>query len=137
MPFRLSGDVYYNWIIDSQRAAFAFIAGNIATVTVNVPKARTYGAELEAQIRPIKPLTLGGTFNYTNAGFTDGNVAVAGIPQLFNQVPDTPKYSASGFADVKLPVADSLSVLVHGDVYYQASCGSALTRDPVDSGLRP
>uniref|UniRef100_UPI0025D2AAFD hypothetical protein n=1 Tax=Sphingomonas sp. TaxID=28214 RepID=UPI0025D2AAFD len=63
--------------------------------------------------------------------------AVAGIPQLFNQVPDTPKYSASGFADVKLPVADSLSVLVHGDVYYQASCGSALTRDPVDSGLRP
>ncbi|VWX50165.1 TonB-dependent receptor [Novosphingobium sp. 9U] len=125
MPFRISADGYYNWISDSQRAAFAFIGGNIATVTVNVPKAHTYGAELEAQVKPIEVLTLGGTFNYTNAKFTDRNVSVVGVPQVFDQVPDTPKTSGALFADVRVP-AGSLTLLAHGDAYHQ----SATTTSP-------
>ncbi|MEJ2410709.1 MAG: TonB-dependent receptor [Novosphingobium sp.] len=125
MPFRISSDVYYNWVVNSQRVAFALVNGNIASLTVNVPKGRTYGFELETQFRPIRPLSVGGAFNYTNARFTEGQVSVLGATQTFDQVPDTPRYNAQMFADLSLPIGPSFSVLLHGDVYYQSSSSTS------------
>jgi iron complex outermembrane recepter protein len=125
VPVRIAGDFYYNWITDSQRAAFALVNGNIATLTVNVPSGRTYGFELETQFKPVRPLTVGGAFNYTNARFTNGQVSVLGLPQIYDQVPDTPRYNAQVFADLSLPVSGDIAVLLHGDLYYQSSTSTS------------
>jgi iron complex outermembrane recepter protein len=38
----------------------------------NVPKARSRGAELEGQVRPVRPLTLNGAVAYTKSKYTSG-----------------------------------------------------------------
>ncbi|WP_176590626.1 TonB-dependent receptor [Sphingobium sp. EM0848] len=120
-PARASLALFHDWIVNSQRAGFALVNSGPAALTVNVPKARTYGAELEAQIRALKWLTLGGDFNSTKAEFTDGNVTLLGTSVLYDRVPNTPKYSASIFADVNVPLMDSgLALIMHGDVYHQS-----------------
>lgn len=121
MPVRLNLAGYYNWIDNRQSAGFAFINGGPAAVTVNVPKARVYGVELDGQVKPVDFLTLGGNFNYTNAKITDGNVSILGTAVAYDQVPDTPKIATAAFADVTVPVTGNLSASVHGDVYYQSS----------------
>jgi iron complex outermembrane receptor protein len=120
MPARANLALYYSWIQDSQRAAFAVVAGSPITATVNVPTGRTYGAEFDSQITPARWLTLGLTANYTKATFGNSPVFVNGDPQVFDQVPDAPRFSGSVFADVTVPVSTDISVLAHGDVYRQS-----------------
>jgi iron complex outermembrane recepter protein len=45
----------------------------------NVPSARSRGAELEAQVRPVRPLTLNGAVAYTKSKYTSG-LSVPGGP---------------------------------------------------------
>ncbi|MEP7348614.1 MAG: TonB-dependent receptor plug domain-containing protein [Sphingorhabdus sp.] len=120
MPVRANVAFFHNWISNSQRVAYTLIGGNPAVITVNVPSAKTYGAEFDAQIRPAAWLTLGGNFNYTHASFASNTLLANGIPQIFDTVPDTPKYSGTVFADVKMPIGDSMVLALHGDVYAQS-----------------
>jgi iron complex outermembrane recepter protein len=120
MPVRLNLAGYYNWIKNSQRAAYGIVNGSPAALTVNVPRGKTYGAEIDLQIRPSQWLALGGTFNYTKAAFGADNVFVNGANQIFDQVPDTPETSGTLFADVTVPVSGNVSGLLHGDVYFQS-----------------
>ncbi|UZW55992.1 TonB-dependent receptor [Sphingobium sp. JS3065] len=120
-PVRASLALFYNWIANSQRAGFALVNNGPAALTVNVPQARTYGAEVDAQVKPLQWLSLGGSFNYTEAEFTNGNVTLLGRPVLYDRVPNTPKYNGSAFADVTVPLGSSnLAFTLHGDVYYQS-----------------
>lgn len=121
VPARANLALFHNWIDDSQRAAYTLAAGAPAVVTVNVPASKVYGAELDGQIKPASWLTLGGTLNYTKAKYTDGQVIANGAPQVFDQVPDTPKFSGTLFADVTVPVADDINAILHGDIYHQSS----------------
>ena len=121
MPARLNGAIYYNWVKDGQRAAFALVNGGPASLTVNVPSSRTYGVELDGQISPTRWLELGGNFNYTNAAFENGNVSILGLQETYDQVPDTPAYSAAVYANVTVPINEDLSATAHGDLYYQSS----------------
>ena len=122
MPARLNVALFSNWIANSQRTAFTLVAGSPATLTVNVPEGKTYGVELEGQIKPTDSLALGATANLTRPSFTSGkNIIVAnGSSQVFDRVPDTPESSGTFFADFTIPVAGDKSVTLHGDVYHQA-----------------
>lgn len=120
VPARLNVALFYSWIQNSQRAAFSVVNGGPAGVTVNVPKGKTYGAEVDGSISPARWLTLGGSANYTKATFGSDPVIVNGSSQIFDQVPDTPKFSGSLYADVTVPITGNLSGLLHGDVYNQS-----------------
>lgn len=120
MPTRLSAAVYYQWIENSQRTAYTLLAsGGPAAVTVNVPKGRAYGFELDGSISPASWLTLGGSANYINSKFGSAPAVANGQNQVFDQVPDTPKCTGIAYADVTLPVSGSLNAILHGDVYAQ------------------
>jgi iron complex outermembrane receptor protein len=71
-------------------------------------------------IKPASWLTLGTTFNYTNAKFAKTPISVIGILEVYDQVPDTPETSGTVFADVSVPVSDGMNVLLHGDLYHQS-----------------
>lgn len=120
MPTRLSLAMFHNWISNSQRTAYTLVQGNPASLTVNVPAGKTYGLELEGQIKPTGWLAVGGNVNYTHAEYSNGSVIANGSVQQYDQVPDTPKYSATAFIDLTMPVSGDISVLAHGDVYYQS-----------------
>lgn len=119
-PARATLALFHNWLKDSQRTAFTIVDGAPAAITVNVPQGRIYGAELEASLRPLDWLTIGGNLNYTKAKFTDGNVVANGSAQVFDRLPDTPRYSGAAYADVTVPVTGTLDLTLHGDVYRQA-----------------
>lgn len=120
VPTRVSLALFHNWISNSQRTAYTLVQGNPASLTVNVPTAKTYGLELDGQIRPAPWITLGGNLNYTHAEYKNGSVIANGSAQQYDQVPDTPRYSGTAFVDVTVPVSDSVSMLAHGDVYHQS-----------------
>ena len=119
MPTRLSVAAYKNWLTDSQRTAFSLVRGSPASVTVNVPDGKVYGLELEGLIAPLPWLTLGGAVNYTDASYSKDSVSVNGDSQMFDRVPDSPKYSGTLFADASILLKDSLELVLHVDVYAQ------------------
>jgi iron complex outermembrane receptor protein len=129
VPFRTNIAAYYAWTRNGQRATYVILRGARGAVNVNVPKQSTYGLEFEAQVRPAEWLSVGGTFNYTNAKYTDGNAAyltddTSGnqviVTRNFDRVPDTPETSGSIFADVTIPVTSAINMTVHGDLYFQS-----------------
>ena len=122
MPMRLNLAAYNNWIKDRQATAYGVVNGGPAALTVNVPQAKVYGLEADGQIGLTHWLTVGGSANYTHAAYTAGHnvVIFGGNPILYTTYPDTPEYSESVFADVKIPVASDLEVSLHGDLSAQS-----------------
>lgn len=120
MPTRVSLAAFHNWVSNSQRTAYTQIGVNPATVTVNVPKARVYGVEIESQIKPLPWLTLGGSSNYTHSEYTDGSVFVVGQPQVFDRVPDTPKVSGTFYTSIDTPLTSDIDATLAGSLYYQS-----------------
>ena len=124
MPVTVNLAVYNTWIDDIQRAYYEAIFGSLAAVTVNVPNARVTGFELDGSLHPTHWLTIGGNLNYTNAEFTNNQVAVLGTngtstTAAFTTYPDTPTWSGLVFADVTVPVSNTYNANVHGDVFRQ------------------
>ena len=76
VQFNLAG--YQNWIKNGQRVAYTLLGSTPAAVTVNVPRSKVTGFELDGTIRPASWLTLGGALNYTDARFTDNVVSIGG-----------------------------------------------------------
>ena len=121
VPVQANLALYKNWIEDNQRVAYALLRGAPAAVAVNVPKATVQGFEFDGQINPADWLTLGGAVNYTDAKFTDNESRIAGGDiVVFGTYPDTPEWSGSVFGEVKVPVADTMSVSLRSDFYFQS-----------------
>lgn len=122
MPVRANIALYNDWIENSQRVAYAIIAGSPAAVTVNVPRASVKGVEFDGSISPFKSLTFGSSANYTNAAFTDNLVSVSGgTPVEFGTYPDTARWSGTTYGDYAIPVSTQLALTLHGDVFAQTS----------------
>lgn len=126
MPVRANVAVYNMWVKDVQRANYVSIYGSLAGITVNVPKAKVTGFELDGTIEPAPWLKLGGSLNYTNARFTNNRVPVLGTGggttfADFDTYPDTPEWSGSFYADVTVPVSERFDASLRGDVYAQTS----------------
>ena len=97
-PARLNLAAYNMWVKDIQRVFYAQIFGNLAAITVNVPRAKITGVELDGSIDPTEWLSLGGSVNYTDARFTSNLVRVIGNPEVaFGPFPDVAKWSGGAF----------------------------------------
>ncbi len=70
VPVRLNIAAYTMWIDNIQRSNYVQIFGSLAGITVNVPKARVSGVEIDTTLNPTSWLALGGSLNYTDAKFT-------------------------------------------------------------------
>ncbi len=126
MPVRFNLALYNMWVKNVQRANYVAIYGSLAGITVNVPKAKISGVELDGTIEPAKWLKLGASLNYTDARFTDNAVPVLGTGggttiANFDTYPDTSKWSGSFYADVTVPVSDGYNATLRGDLYAQSS----------------
>ena len=118
--FTLNAAAYSNWVSNAQRVAYVLVGGSPAAVTVNVPKARISGFELDGTIDPTSWLSLGAALTYTDAKFTDNQVSVSGGPPVpFGTYPDAPEWSGSLFGVVRAPVGDSMEASLRGDFYAQ------------------
>lgn len=118
----LNAAAYTDWIRKAQRVAYTLVGGSPAAVTVNVPRAKVRGIELDTQIEPSRMFMFGGAINYTDAKFTDNLVSVSGgTPVEFGTYPDTPKWSGSLFAQAKAPISGSVNASARAEVYKQTS----------------
>ena len=88
IPARFSIAGFHYWIENAQRLAFTLANGNPSSLTVNVPKGKTYGVELEGQVAPASWLSMGAVYNYVNASYSNTPVLANGVSQIFDQVPD-------------------------------------------------
>lgn len=110
--------------------------GSIA-ITVNVPKARIEGFEIDAGIEPFDWLDLGVTAARTDAKFTENIAEPFGIPTVFGPVADTPRWSGSAYAVMSVPLADELgTVRLRGDVYRQTSFYFSNTANSQNPGTK-
>lgn len=137
VPFRFNLAGYQMWIKDIQRSNYVSIFGSLAGITVNVPKAKVTGFELDGSIQPASWLSIGGSVNYTDARFTDNLVSVLGNPAVaFSTYPDTPKWSGLLYADISTDIRPGLKASLHGDVYGQTSTYFASTAATLNPGAQ-
>jgi iron complex outermembrane receptor protein len=131
IPVRANAAAYYDWIRDDQRTDFALVNGALAAVTVNVPRSRVYGFELDGEFRPISWLSLGGSVNYTNAAFVNGQnlVTVQGQTTPYLYYTDTPTWSGDVFGDISIPLQGDLTLTLHADMYAQEQTETSSTVD--------
>ncbi len=135
MPVRLNVAVYNLKVKDSQRVTYAVLFGNLAAITVNVPKTRVTGLELDGSINPVSWLQLGGSFSLTDAKFTDNQVSVlGGDPVGFGPVPDTPRRSGAAYAEFGGNVMDQTRLALRLEAYGQSQSTFSSTGDSVNPG---
>ena len=136
-PTRLNLAAYNMWVKDIQRVFYAQIFGNLAAITVNVPRAKITGVELDGSIDPTDWLTFGGSVNYTDARFTSNAVQVVNNPAAaFDTYPDTPKWSGVVYANLKAPLTERLTASLRGDVYAQSFTYFSSTAKSLTLGAR-
>jgi iron complex outermembrane recepter protein len=128
MPTRFSIAAYQQIVKNAQHAIYALIGGNPAGFTVNVPKKKVKGIEVDGSVSVTDSLQLGFTLAHTDGEFTDNIVPLAqltGTPNdsiTFDSYPDTPKWAGSAFADLRLPLPETVGeVRLRGDVFKQTS----------------
>ena len=137
MPARVNVAAYNMWVKDVQRANYVSIFGALAGITVNVPKAKIQGIEIDGAINPTTWLSLGGNVNFTNAKFTDNLVSVLGNPAVaFDTYPDTPRWSGLLYAEVTAPVSANLHATFRADLYDQTSTYFSSTGNTLNPGTQ-
>ncbi len=137
MPLRLNFAAYRMWIEEIQRSNYVEVFGALAGITVNVPEAEITGFELDAIISPVEWLSLGAAVSYTDAEFTDNLVSVLGNPEVaFGPYPDTPEWSGSVFADIRVPVGDRYTASLRSEVYDQSETFFSSTNNTLNPGTR-
>lgn len=90
---------------DMQRLLAKLVGGTPVTVVINAGRARVSGMELEGDVQTAGPLTLQGTFGYTDARylqFTD----TFGNDASNNKFYMTPEYQASLAGIIEIPTQD-------------------------------
>jgi iron complex outermembrane recepter protein len=122
LPTRLNLAVYNNWIKNGQRGVMEAVGGVPAAITVNVPRGLITGFEFDGQVNPASWLSLGAATTYTDARYTDDLVSVAGAtPVHFGTFPDTPRWTASAFAEATYPIRSNLDLSFRPEVYHETS----------------
>lgn len=125
MPARFNVALFNQWVDDIQRAIYVNILTPIplgpTALTANVPQATITGVELEAEIRPVDWLTIGGTLSYLDARFNRNAVTIFGVPYAFGPYPDTPEWAGSAFVQAAGRLPDNLGrYTIRADVYAQS-----------------
>jgi len=140
VPVRLNAAAYFESIENTQEATFASIEGKLASVTVNVPKSRVAGFEAEEEIDPTNWLKVGTSVAFTDASFIDPKVTIPSTPGTpptmvdFGPYPDAPRWSGSVFSEVDMPVTNTVSAAVRGQLYDQTSTFFSPTNNTITPG---
>ena len=114
--------VYEQITHNAQHDNYLNLNGIVTGITANVPEATVKGAELNFEIVALDWLRLGTNLAYTDAYFSEPVADVLGQPLVFTQYADTPRWTGTVFASVRLPVPDSAGEMsVRGDVYSQTT----------------
>jgi iron complex outermembrane receptor protein len=139
MPIRMNAAVYNQWISNNQRVAYTTDSfGSPAPISVNVPRAKVSGVELDGQISPLSWLSIGASYDYTDGRFTSNLVSILGRPPLvFGTYPDTAKSMATLYSDVTIPVREGLAVVLHGDIYNQTAIAYSSTANINPGAILP
>lgn len=117
-PVRLDFAVYDGTIDNVQRSIYIPTPQGIASLTVNIPKAKVRGLEFDTVVTPVSWLDLGLNLAYTDAKFTENSATVFGQTQVYGPFADTPKFAGSLFVQTsnQLPFA---KLALRGEVYRQ------------------
>lgn len=120
-PTRVNFAFYNQWISNVQRTEYAYLPdGSLSSVTANIPKAEVTGVEFDANIQLADWLQAGGNVAWTNARYTSPNSVLFGEQLTYGPYGDSARWSGSAFAQVNLPVPESLGkISLRGDVYAQ------------------
>ena len=136
-PTRFSIAAYELRNKDIQRVTYALILGAPSAITVNVPRAKITGVEVDASIMPVRWLNLGGSVAYANGRFTRNLVSIAGsAPIAFGPFPDLPEYSGTVYAEAKAPIAGDLQASLRGDIYGQTKTFFSSSARALNPGAR-
>jgi iron complex outermembrane recepter protein len=130
--------VYNQWITNIQRVVYATSPGGSAEAfTGNIAAGQARGVELDAEISPLKALTVGASGAYTDSYYSDGTGAAlvgTGLTTLhYGPAGDVSRWSGSVFANLHLPTPDvwgpmSLRAELYGQSYeYFSNLASTLT----------
>lgn len=96
---------------------------------VNIPKSDVRGAEVELVANPIRELTLTANYAYVDSkikrysGFTPFNVLSDFSGSAFNF---SPKHNFNAGVDLRLPLEDSLELLLGGSFSYRSATTAAI-----------
>jgi iron complex outermembrane receptor protein len=135
MPARLNAALYNLSVKDSQRVTYAVLFGALAAVTVNVPKTRVTGLEIDGSVSPTRWLQLGGSVSLSDPKFTSNSVRVLGGPPVeFGPVPDTPKRTGNVYAEISGSAFAETRASLRLDAYGQSKMTFSSTGDTVNPG---
>ncbi|MES3082813.1 TonB-dependent receptor [Sphingomonas faeni] len=118
--FSLSGDVFYNdysnYIGLNSIAPAA--GGGLVTVDLNSGDVESYGAELEATVRPVRNWSINGSVTYLHARLTDSSpyTAVTGRLLSSDRLTFQPDFSGNIYSDYTIPLGGTESVTLTGGV---------------------
>lgn len=101
-------------------------AGGVGEIIGNAGKARSYGVDLEAIVKPTEGLTLaaGATILDTRIG----SIVASGQTITGARIPNTANFSANASITYEAPLNDDLSLLMRAGLQHRAGALSSLLR---------
>ena len=121
----LAADIFYNdysnYIGLNSIAPAA--GGGLVTVDLNSGDVESYGAELEATVRPVTNWTINGSVTYVHARLTDSSpyTAVTGRTLSSDRLTFQPDFTGNIYTDYRIPLGGTDSVTLTGGVVAKGS----------------
>ena len=135
VPARLNIALYNQWVEDAQRVTYAEVFGAPSAVTVNVPRTLIRGIESDGTLNLLSWLSVGTSFAYTDAAFTQNQVSVLGSPNVaFGPVPDVARWSGVAYTEVGAPLGADLRGTLRMEFYGQTASTYSSTAGTVNPG---
>lgn len=137
---RLNAAAFYSDFKDIQRIVNTSVTQNgqafLTSITANAASAKIKGFEIEAMVRPFRPLTLTAFVSHVAPKY-DRFMGDDGIDRSAQAFSSTPHYTAGGAASVDVPLGGSGTMLtVRGDLYYQSTSYTQDSNTDLATGLR-
>ncbi|HVY79712.1 MAG TPA: TonB-dependent receptor [Steroidobacteraceae bacterium] len=112
--------------IDDRQVYTLDVVNSAQTLSNPIPKSRVHGVELDLAARPVAALDLGASFGYTGSKIERYDTRVfAGLPVsgdfTGNKLPQIPEFSYSLYAQYRLPLGSSSSLVPR--VEWQGAAG--------------
>lgn len=133
---QLNGALFYYDYTDKQLKSRVPVVpiGNLES-TINIPKSRVQGAEMQITWRPVPSLTLSGGGSYVESRIGDGTQGFDGFGMPTDlsgkTFPLTPKWQLTGDIEYDRPLSDRLNAYIGGSASYQSQAFSLLGELPL------
>jgi len=118
--FSLSGDIFYNDYSDyiGLNSIAPATGGGLVTVDLNSGDVESYGAELEATLRPVRNWTINGSVTYVHARLTDSTpyTRVTGRTLSSDRLTFQPDFTGNIYSDYTIPLGGTDTLTLTGGV---------------------